>query len=221
MILWAGIASLIAWVLRELMLINNNIGRGQNNDEPISPDLISAAQLEHIMRSPSIATATTRRLVMRYHGAINLTLHRYEISSTERITAFLAQVGHESGRLLYARRIWEPTAAQQRYEGRSDLGNVQRGDGKALYGRSLIQITGRANYQQVSDALGVDSFLSLSCSRVRFTHRFHAGWYWDSATTQQMGRFGDFERITRRINGGVNGLEDRYALLEAAREAVA
>lgn len=189
--------------------------------EPISPDLISAAQLEHIMRSPSIATATTRRLVMRYHGAINLTLHRYEINSTERITAFLAQVGHESGRLLYAREIWGPTAAQQRYEGRSDLGNVQRGDGKRYMGRGLIQITGRANYQQVSDALGVDFVSKPELLESTLYASLSAGWYWDSRRLNRWADSGDFERITRRINGGVNGLEDRYALLEAAREAVA
>ena len=189
--------------------------------EPISPDLISAAQLEHIMRSPSIATATTRRLVMRYHGAINLTLHRYEINSTERITAFLAQVGHESGRLLYAREIWGPTAAQQRYEGRSDLGNIQRGDGKRYMGRGLIQITGRANYQQVSDALGVDFVSKPELLESTLYASLSAGWYWDSRRLNRWADSGDFERITRRINGGVNGLEDRYALLEAAREAVA
>lgn len=189
--------------------------------EPISPDLISAAQLEHIMRSPSIATATTRRLVMRYHGAINLTLHRYEINTAERIAAFLAQVGHESGRLLYAREIWGPTAAQQRYEGRSDLGNIQRGDGKRYMGRGLIQITGRANYQQVSDALGVDFVSNPELLESTLYASLSAGWYWDSRRLNRWADSGDFERITRRINGGVNGLEDRYALLEAAREAVA
>ena len=189
--------------------------------EPISPDLISAAQLEHIMRSPSIATATTRRLVMRYHGAINLTLHRYEINTAERIAAFLAQVGHESGRLLYARETWGPTAAQQRYEGRSDLGNIQRGDGKRYMGRGLIQITGRANYQQVSDALGVDFVSNPELLESTLYASLSAGWYWDSRRLNRWADSGDFERITRRINGGVNGLEDRYALLEAAREAVA
>ena len=189
--------------------------------EPTSPDLISAAQLEHIMRSPSIATATTRRLVMRYHGAINLTLHRYEINTTERITAFIAQVGHESGRLLYAREIWGPTAAQQRYEGRADLGNVQRGDGKRYMGRGLIQITGRANYQQISDALGVDFVSNPDLLESTLYASLSAGWYWDSRRLNRWADSGDFERITRRINGGVNGLEDRYALLEAAREAVA
>ena len=188
--------------------------------EPTSPDLISAAQLEHIMRSPSIATATTRRLVMRYHGAINLALHRYEIDTPVRIAAFLAQVGHESARLLYAREIWGPTAAQQRYEGRSDLGNIQRGDGKRYMGRGLIQITGRANYQQVSDALGVDFVSKPELLESTLYAALSAGWYWDSRRLNRWADSGDFERITRRINGGVNGLEDRYALLEAAREAV-
>lgn len=68
----------------------------------------------------------------------------------------LATVRHETGSLKWMREIWGPTPAQLRYEGRKDLGNVQKGDGKKFMGRGLVQITGRANYADWSRRLGID-----------------------------------------------------------------
>ncbi|TIS41437.1 MAG: hypothetical protein E5X01_08525 [Mesorhizobium sp.] len=68
----------------------------------------------------------------------------------------LATAWHESGRYQYMREIWGPTAAQRRYEGRADLGNVQKGDGKKFMGRGFCQITGRKNYTDWSRRLGID-----------------------------------------------------------------
>ena len=64
--------------------------------------------------------------------ALNTAMNRYQIVGTQRVAAFIAQIGHESGQLKYMREIWGPTAAQARYEGRADLGNTQPGDGPSF-----------------------------------------------------------------------------------------
>ena len=76
-----------------------------------------------------------------------------EINTPARVAAFLAQVGHESGGFRYTTEIWGPTTAQQRYDGRKDLGNPQPGDGSRFRGHGLIQTTGRYNHARVRDRL--------------------------------------------------------------------
>lgn len=68
----------------------------------------------------------------------------------------LATAYHETGKFRWMQEIWGPTAAQKRYEGRSDLGNSKTGDGKRFLGRGFVQITGRRNYTDWSKRLGVD-----------------------------------------------------------------
>lgn len=82
-------------------------------------------------------------------------MQRYQIVGPKRIAAFVAQIGHESGQLVYAREIWGSTATKLKYEGRTDLGNTVPGDGFKYRGHGLIQITGRANYAACGEALGI------------------------------------------------------------------
>lgn len=145
---------------------------------------------------------------------------QYGIVTPERIRAFLAQVGHESGRLRHVREIWGPTPAQRRYEGRADLGNVQPGDGKRFMGRGLIQITGRANYAAASDALGEDFIGYPALLETPKWACRSAAWFWQSRGLNALADAGDYDRITRRINGGLTGRADRVGLLERAQAVI-
>ncbi|PWK31745.1 glycoside hydrolase family 19 protein [Pseudomonas sp. OV226] len=148
--------------------------------------------------------------------ALNTAMQRYQIVGSKRVAAFIAQIGHESGQLVYVREIWGPTPAQARYEGRADLGNTVAGDGFKYRGRGLIQITGRANYAACGDALGIDLIAHPELLEQPQYACLSAGWFWQRAGLNTFADKGDFEKITRRINGGLNGQEDRLKLWGSA-----
>ena len=148
-----------------------------------------------------------------------------QISSPARAAAFLAQVGHESGQLLYVRELWGPTAAQQRYEGRADLGNTQPGDGKRFLGRGLIQITGRKNYAACGAALGLDLIAHPELLESPPHAAASAAWFWLKNNLNRFADRGDFLGLSIAINGknkdGLpNGWQDRQDLWDRAKKAL-
>lgn len=150
----------------------------------------------------------------------------FAINTPARLAAFLAQIGHESGRLQFSREIWGPTPAQARYEGRADLGNVQPGDGRRFAGRGLIQTTGRANYGATRDGLrqfmlDVPDFEAnpILLEQPQWA-ALSAAWYWHNKGLNALADVGDFRRITVRINGGTNGMADRLALWAKAKDVL-
>lgn len=145
---------------------------------------------------------------------------RFAINTPRRIAAFLAQIGHESGGLVYVREIWGPTPAQTRYEGRADLGNTQPGDGKRFMGRGLIQITGRRNYQLASIGLDLDLISHPELLEQSGAAASSAAWWWANHGLNGYADLGQFDRITKIINGGTNGAADRLALYGAAKKAL-
>ena len=148
---------------------------------------------------------------------LNTAMNRYQIVGPKRIAAFIAQIGHESGQLKYVKEIWGPTAAQAKYEGRKDLGNTLAGDGSKYRGRGLIQITGRANYMACSEALGLDLIKKPELLEKPQHACMSAAWFWATRGLNTLADAGQFDRITRRISGGLNGLEERVELWERAR----
>ncbi|MEA2240807.1 MAG: hypothetical protein QOD24_363 [Solirubrobacteraceae bacterium] len=130
----------------------------------------------------------------------------FSITSHARAEMFLAQVLHESGGLQF----FEEIASGQAYEGRcADLGNCRLGDGRRYKGRGPIQLTGRANYRWAGRLLG----LALE-DRPELAARHAIGWriaglYWKSRGLNELADRGDFIAITKRINGGTNGLASR------------
>lgn len=161
-----------------------------------------------------------------FAGPLDTACARYGIDTPARLAAFLAQVGHESGSLRYVAELWGPTPAQARYEGRADLGNVQPGDGHRYKGRGLIQTTGRANYARLRARLrasGIDcpdfEAEPEQLEQPRWA-ALSAADYWDMRQINAAADAGDFERVTRLVNGGLNGYADRCARWEKARAAL-
>ncbi|MCX7290792.1 glycoside hydrolase family 19 protein [Janthinobacterium sp.] len=148
---------------------------------------------------------------------LNAAMAEFGIDTPLRQAAFLAQVGHESGQLRYVRELASGTA----YEGRADLGNVIAGDGVRFKGRGLLQVTGRANYAACGVALGLDLLAAPQLLEQAAAACRSAGWFWQSRGLNRLADAGDQERVTRRINGGVNGLAERLALYVVARKVLA
>jgi putative chitinase len=144
-------------------------------------------------------------------------MNAYSINTPKRQAAFIAQVGHESGRLAYVKELWGPTPAQERYEGRADLGNTVKGDGFRYRGRGLIQITGRANYAKCALAMALDVVNQPELLEQPVYAALSAAWFWSVNGLNGLADLEDFERITRRINGGTNGLKDRREIWERAK----
>jgi putative chitinase len=153
--------------------------------------------------------------IRKFVEPLNITMAEFQINTPLRQAHFLAQLAHESGEFNYVEEI----ASGAAYEGRSDLGNTQPGDGVRFKGRGLIQITGRANYQDCGRALGVDLIGNPTLlSRDDLAAR-SAGWFWNRAGLNAVADRDDARQVTRIINGGYNGLDDRLQKLAAAKRA--
>lgn len=175
------------------------------------------------MTPQDLAQATGARLdrAVEFLPIIERAAPDFNINTPAQMAAFLAQVGHESGGLHWLTELWGPTPAQERYEGRTDLGNTQTGDGFKYRGRGLIQITGRANYQRCSDALATD-FIGDPDQLAQPEYAVRSAmWFWQAHGLNTLADAGDFERITKIINGGLNGEDERLALWGQAKVALA
>jgi len=147
-------------------------------------------------------------------------MREFGVDTPCRKAAFLAQVGHESGYLRFVEELWGPTPAQKAYEGRTSLGNYEPGDGYKFRGRGLIQITGRGNYTEVGKALGLDLVRCPSLLAEPLAAARSAGWFWRQHGLNKYADRSDFEGLTRKINGGLNGYIDRCALWVTAQEVL-
>jgi putative chitinase len=151
-----------------------------------------------------------------YLDPLNETFEKFEINTPERIAAFIAQVAHESGSFRYTQEI----ASGEQYEGRLDLGNIEKGDGMKYKGRGLIQITGRANYASLSKALDYDFISKPQDLEKPTAATMSAGWFWKNRGLNELADGGQFTLITRRINGGLNGFEQRAKFWMTCKKAL-
>lgn len=131
------------------------------------------------------------------------------MDNPKRLAHFLAQLCHESGCLRYMEEI----ASGSAYEGRADLGNTEPGDGKRYKGRGPIQLTGRANYRAFGRRIGIDLERHPQLAAIPSIGLHLALEYWKDRGLNALADADDIRAITRKINGGYNGLDDRQAHL--------
>ena len=136
------------------------------------------------------------------------------------LAAFLAQCSHESGGFRFLREIWGPSAAQNGYEGRRDLGNVQKGDGYLFRGRGYIGLTGRANYKTAGAKLGLPLEKNPELVEKPEIAAKTAILFWKTYVQPRVSNWDDVTAITKVINGGYNGLDDRKMRYAAFKQAM-
>lgn len=144
------------------------------------------------------------------------TLNEYAINTRLRIAHFLGQTCHESAGF----RTTEEFASGDAYEGRRDLGNVKPGDGRRYKGRGLIQLTGRANYRDTGKVLGIDLENNPERAAEPVLSLRIACEYWKSRRINAPCDRDDLITVTKLINGGLNGLDDRRERTSRAKAAI-
>jgi putative chitinase len=146
----------------------------------------------------------------------------FKIDNFARQTAFIAQICHETGEFKYLRELWGPTVQQKKYEPPSkladQLGNTKEGDGKLFRGRGAIQLTGRANYKKYGAALGFDLESNPELASSYLLAFRIAGLFWKDHGLNELADQGNFMAITKKINGGYNGQDEREKYLKRAKE---
>jgi putative chitinase len=142
-------------------------------------------------------------------------MHEFQINTPHRVAAFLAQVAHESGELRWLRELSDGL----QYEGRLALGNSQPGDGPRYKGRGLLQATGRAQYEKIGRALGLDLIDHPELLEEPAPASRSAGWIWAiEKNLNPPADLDEFAAITQRINGGFNGIDSRIKYWLRGRE---
>lgn len=184
-----------------------------------------------------VAPKTKSSILQKYVGPLQDVCDYYEITQTvNRLAAFLAQISHESGgfnavkeNLNYGAKGLRTTfgkyfpsdelakqyerkpekIANRVYGNRMGNGPEGSGDGYKFCGRGLIQLTGKDNYVRFADALDITVDECISYMETPEGACSSAGWFWDNNRLNVYCDRGDFIGLTKRINGGTNGLADR------------
>lgn len=154
--------------------------------------------------------ATARALGRGAHS------HFGDINTPLRMAHFIAQGAHETGGFVFFKELGGPTYFKK-YDGRKDLGNTQPGDGARFAGRGMFQLTGRANYTAAARETGLDFLNKPEMASDPELSVLLAVNYWKSRNVNPKADADDLEGVTRKINGGLNGLDDRAKYLKRAK----
>ena len=179
--------------------------------------MITAQQLK------AICPTATMSNINRALKPLNDTLVKFNINTPLRIAHFIAQVAHESGAFQYLKEI-ASGAAYDTGRLAARLGNTPEadGDGQKYKGRGYIQLTGTSNYRLFDEFTGRKHDLMNHPERVEQPDlaMLAAGWYWSRNDLNRLADRDDLLSITKRINGGTNGLEDRRNYLKNAKKVL-
>lgn len=166
-----------------------------------------------LARLQKLAPGADQAILAGIAAAFDGLAAEYDITTTLRICHFLAQVAHESAGFRTLNEYGGPSYFAK-YDGRKDLGNTQPGDGNRFHGRGLLQLTGRSNYARYGAILGVDLVGNPElAARPDISLRI-AMEYWKARHLNDLADADDCKGITRRVNGGYNGLSQREAFLK-------
>ncbi len=180
----------------------------------------------------------------KYVDPLNAAMLEFDINTPSRQAAFIAQIAHESGQFSHIKenlnysasgliktfgKYFNAKTAQQYarapqsianrvYANRMGNGDFASGDGWKYRGRGLIQLTGRTNYQSCGQGLGIDLLSNPDALLDPAIACRSAAWFWKINGLNELADAGKFETITRRINGGTNGLEERKFFYERAKK---
>jgi len=174
---------------------------------------------------------------------LNEAFQKYDISTPVRQAFFVGQCAHESNNftrleegLNYSASrlmaVWPsrfPTLdaaapyannpeklANKVYGGRADLGNKEDGDGFKFHGRGCIQLTGRDLYERCGEAIGADLINQPQLLVEPHYAALSAAWFWNKKGLNALADSKDYDTMTKRINGGLTGLDDRKAKIAKA-----
>lgn len=178
---------------------------------------------------------------------LNNVFQKYELNTPLRQAAFIGQCQHESRNFTKLQEdlnysasrlmaVWPsrfPDAnvagqyannpeklAEKVYGHRADLGNTEDGDGFRFHGRGCIQLTGRSLYANCGSNIGVDLIGNPDWLLNPQYAALSAGWFWNKKGLNALADAKDYETMTKRINGGLNGLEDRKLHIAKAYEVL-
>ena len=181
----------------------------------------------------------------KWLNPLNETFAKYDISTPLRQAAFIGQCAHESNNFTRLEEginysasrlmaVWPsrfPTLeaaapyannpeklADKVYGGRADLGNKEDGDGFKFHGRGCIQLTGRDSYERCGEAIGVDLIGQPNLLVEPLYACLSAGWFWNKKGLNVLADAQEYGQMTRRINGGLVGLDDRIVKITKAKQ---
>ncbi len=201
---------------------------------------VTPAQLQAIIRTLPLPRA------IELCGPLNQAMQEFSINTPMRISIFLAQIAHESGGLstfvenlnyhtagllkTFPKYFTVATAPQyarnpqkiasKTYANRMGNGDEASGDGWRYRGRGVIQLTGKNNYQACGSALKLDLIKNPELLEEPLNAFRSACWFWTSRNLNTLADAGDFISITRKINGGINGLQERQNYWVAAKRVL-